>query len=71
MKKEIIWLGAGAALFAAALLTSWEGLRFCLFLLAFLVSGWKVNFGISHSSKYFHLIFDSVAVREPREPWIR
>ncbi len=42
MKKEIAWLGAGAALFAAALFIPWEQIKPVLFLLAFLVSGWKV-----------------------------
>ena len=42
MKKEIIWLSAGAALFVAALVIPWELAGFCLFLLAFLLSGWKV-----------------------------
>ena len=42
MKKEIIWLSAGAVLFVAALLIPWDFPGFCLFLLAFLFSGWKV-----------------------------
>ena len=45
MKKEIIWLGAGALLFAAALLIPWEIPAVCLYLLAFLVSGWEIITG--------------------------
>lgn len=44
MKKEIVFLLAGAGFFAVALAVpeTWTLLRFLLFLVAFLASGWKV-----------------------------